>query len=662
MENNNQAVQFDLPKNQSSTIKVIGVGGGGSNAVNHMFSEGIRGVDFIVCNTDSQALDASPIPNKIQLGLTLTEGLGAGANPEVGEQAAQESIEEIERILGSNTKMVFVTAGMGGGTGTGAAPIIAHAAKRLGILTVGIVTSPFNFEGSTRQKQADEGISRLRESVDSLVVINNNKLREVYGNLGFKAGFSKADEVLATAARGIAEVITHHFTTNIDLRDAKTVLANSGTAIMGSGNASGENRAHAAIEDALNSPLLNDNHIYGARNVLLLIISGAEEITIDEISEINEYVQREAGGNTNIILGIGEDESLEDSIGVTIIATGFAADQQKAVDNGQSNRVVHILDDDHGVTRDLSGPSKEEEIEIPEVPRARVNTPPANPMGISFQPIRGKDLHKTEEQISLALDPSPVPSSIGQNKEQQEIPSSQNASKPHPEEPLNEEIEDEYEEEGFTFVIHDINENEDAEEIAADAHEETAVEELPLQEMSIQETSSEEDQDHVQFESAPLEDENTEEAEDERRVFVLDDLINLEKSFENEANERPEKHQQSAQKQETELEPELRMERRVQENKVEKSSSEPESDPFEKPISDSAQKMAHNRRARLESFNYRFKNNGNIKDAENVPAYKRQGVNINSESRPSQDNITGEMSVDEQGLKRNNRFLHDNVD
>ena len=322
------SISFDLPKNQSNVIKVIGVGGGGSNAINHMFKQGINGVDFIVCNTDSQALQNSSVPNKIQLGVNLTEGLGAGANPDVGHQSAIESIGEIEKMLDSNTKMVFITAGMGGGTGTGAAPVIAQLAKERDILTVGIVTLPFLFEGKVRQEQAIIGIEKLRKQVDSLIVINNNKLREVYGNLGFKAGFSKADEVLATASRGIAEVITHHYTQNIDLRDAKTVLYNSGTAIMGSATALGENRAKEAIIAALDSPLLNDNKITGAKNVLLLIVSGTNEITIDEIGEINDHIQNEAGNNANIIMGVGEDETLGDAISVTIIATGFDVEQQ----------------------------------------------------------------------------------------------------------------------------------------------------------------------------------------------------------------------------------------------------------------------------------------------------------------------------------------------
>ena len=345
---------FDLPKNQSNVIKVIGVGGGGSNAINHMFKQGIKGVDFIVCNTDSQALENSSVPNKIQLGVHLTEGLGAGANPEVGQQSAIESIGEIEKMLDSNTKMVFITAGMGGGTGTGAAPVIAQLAKERDILTVGIVTLPFLFEGKVRQEQALIGIDKLRKQVDSLIVINNNKLREVYGNLGFKAGFSKADEVLATASRGIAEVITHHYTQNIDLKDAKTVLANSGTAIMGSSVASGESRAKDGIVSALDSPLLNDNKITGAKNVLLLIVSGSDEITIDEIGEINDYIQSEAGYNANIIMGVGEDETLGDAISVTIIATGFDVEQQNEIVNTEPKKIIHTLEDEQKSVHDLT--------------------------------------------------------------------------------------------------------------------------------------------------------------------------------------------------------------------------------------------------------------------------------------------------------------------
>ncbi len=346
MNDFNLNLEFDLEKNKSNVIKVIGVGGGGGNAVNYMYQKGIKDVDFVVINTDSQDLSKSPIPLKIQIGKNLTEGLGAGANPEIGEKAALEDINAIKNILENNTKMIFITAGMGGGTGTGAAPIIAKLAKEMGILTVAIVTSPFTYEGKKRNLYAQKGIENLREYVDSLIIINNNKLREIYGNLTYKEAFAKSDEVLASAATSIAEVITHNYMVNVDFRDVKTVLENSGTAIMGSAKASGENRSHEVIMKALDSPLLNDNKITGAKNVLLLIVSGTAEITIDEISEINDFIQAEAGHNADVIMGIGEDESLGDAISVTIIATGFNKNQQDLITNAEPDKIVHVLKDE----------------------------------------------------------------------------------------------------------------------------------------------------------------------------------------------------------------------------------------------------------------------------------------------------------------------------
>ena len=346
-------LSFDLPKNQSNVIKVIGVGGGGSNAINHMYSKGIKGVDYVVCNTDAQALESSNVPNKIQLGVNLTEGLGAGANPIVGEKAAIENLNEIKSMLENNTKMVFITAGMGGGTGTGAAPIISKLAMEMNILTVGIVTMPFIFEGKNRISQANIGLDKLRKNVDALIVVNNNKLRDVYGNLGVKQGFSKADEVLATAAKGIAEVITHHYTQNIDLKDAKTVLSKSGNAIMGSAGSSGEKRAIKAVSNALDSPLLNDNSIRGAKNVLLLILSGSSEVTIDEIGLINDYIQESAGNNVNIIMGIGEDQSMIEEISVTVIATGFDINQQDEIIHLDPKKKIHYLDEEREVTEEF---------------------------------------------------------------------------------------------------------------------------------------------------------------------------------------------------------------------------------------------------------------------------------------------------------------------
>jgi len=325
--NKNRAMEdlmnFDLPPERSSQIKVIGVGGGGSNAVNHMYKKGIKDVNFVVCNTDAQALHNSPVAVKLQLGDVLTEGRGAGSKSEIGREAAQESIDRIKEVLSSNTNMVFITAGMGGGTGTGAAPVIASTAKEMGILTVAIVTIPFRFEGPERINQAIEGINALKDHVDSLLVINNEKLREIYGNLTVSKSFEKADDVLAIAAKGIAEIITVHGYINVDFADVQTVMSNSGVAIMGSAAASGEERARKAIEEALTSPLLNNNDIEGARSVLLNITSGAQEITMDEVSEITDYVVSATSRDTTLIWGIGSEESLGEDISVTIIATGF---------------------------------------------------------------------------------------------------------------------------------------------------------------------------------------------------------------------------------------------------------------------------------------------------------------------------------------------------
>mgnify|MGYP001284731682 CR=1 FL=1 len=337
-------LDFNLPKNTSSNIKVIGLGGGGGNAVNYMYESGIKGVDFVICNTDLQALDISPVPNKIQIGVELTSGLGAGANPEVGERAAEESKDIINKLLDSNTKMLFITAGMGGGTGTGAAPVVARLAKEKGILTVGVVTVPFVSEGGNRMEYAKTGLKKLRDNVDTLLVINNQKLIEIYGDLRITEAFSKANEVLTIATKGIAEVISQPLMVNIDLMDAKRVLENSGTALMGQFEASGEHRAIKAVEGALDSPLLNESDIHGAHQVLLKIIcgTGENEITITELSNIKTYIQKAcgSGSNVNIIEGIGTDESMGDKVNVTVIATGFKANEPM-IDNDEEK--VHEL-------------------------------------------------------------------------------------------------------------------------------------------------------------------------------------------------------------------------------------------------------------------------------------------------------------------------------
>ena len=318
-------IHFEIPKNQSSIIKVIGVGGGGGNAVNYMHSLGIDGVDFVVCNTDSQALALSPVANKIQLGPHLTQGLGAGANPEIGKQSCEESLEDIAKILKVNTRMAFITAGMGGGTGTGGAPVVSKICRDLGILTVGIVTTPFTYEGRKRMKQAQEGIDRMRDHVDTILIISNDKLRQQFGNLPFTQAFAKADDILATAAKCITDVITTTGQINVDFADVCTVMKNGGVAILGSASATGENRALQAVEEALNSPLLNDSDIRGAKWLLLNITSAAGEFehTMDEAEAIQAYVQQMAGDNCDVILGMGHDPNLNERIAVTVIATGF---------------------------------------------------------------------------------------------------------------------------------------------------------------------------------------------------------------------------------------------------------------------------------------------------------------------------------------------------
>lgn len=351
-------LKFDLPKNQSSIIKVIGVGGGGSNAVSHMYQQGIEGVDFIICNTDNQALDSSSIPTKIQLG---SKGLGAGSIPDVGRESAVENIEDIKQLLEKNTKMLFITAGMGGGTGTGAAPVIAQTAREMDILTVGIVTIPFSFEGRKRKIQAEAGIEELRKNVDSLLIICNDKLREVHGDLKLSEAFEKADNILAVAAKGIAEIITVTGYINVDFEDVKTVMKNSGTALMGSAIAEGEDRARKAIEEALASPLLNDNYIKGTNNILLYLASGDEELTMDEVTEITDFIQNEAGQNAEIIWGNGIDYSLGNKISITLVATGFTSDAADDHHAAPTQRKVHEL---------RVGPR-----EIQEKPKPRVSGP-----------------------------------------------------------------------------------------------------------------------------------------------------------------------------------------------------------------------------------------------------------------------------------------------
>jgi len=370
---------FELPVNKSSIIKVLGVGGGGSNAVNHMFRQGIKDVDFIVCNTDAQALANSPVPIKIQLGVSLTEGGGAGNKPEVGRQAAIESLDNLAEIMSVNTRMIFITAGMGGGTGTGAAPVIARAAKELGILTVAIVTIPFKNEGPRRVNQALEGIAELEKHVDSLLIINNEKIRQIYGDLKLSEAFAKADDVLTVAARGIAEIITVHGFINVDFADVKTVMTNSGVSILGTGMASGEGRAISAIKEALNSPLLNDTDIKGAKNILLNVISGDEEVTMDEIGQIIDYVKDCSGIHTDLIWGNGTDQALGSRISVTIIATGFNAGNIPEL-YIRKRQLEHIPLEENPVT----GPDDETYFVVRDAPESKSVPAPGTQRTIEF--------------------------------------------------------------------------------------------------------------------------------------------------------------------------------------------------------------------------------------------------------------------------------------
>jgi cell division protein FtsZ len=640
------SIAFDLPKNQSNVIKVIGVGGGGSNAINHMFQQGIKGVDFVICNTDSQALQNSSVPNKIQLGVSLTEGLGAGANPEIGQQSAIESITEIEKMLDSNTKMVFITAGMGGGTGTGAAPVIAQLAKEREILTVGIVTIPFQFEGKVRYEQAMNGVERLRKNVDSLIVINNNKLREVYGNLGFKSGFSKADEVLATAARGIAEVITNHYALNIDLRDAKTVLSNSGTAIMGSATATGETRAKDAIVAALDSPLLNDNKIAGAKNVLLLIVFGTTEITMDEMGEINEYIQSEAGYSANIIMGAGEDPNLGEAVSVTIIATGFNVEQQAGIVNAEPQKIIHSLEEDQKLVHDLTAKTINNiTVDNPIFETApEVKNDIINP--ICDEVETDKVVYALEDEpvfeiqeVKPAMDLIPTSEFLKNFDVTFEVVTPNVAPTFEIITPQIREIE--VKEPEFVVATEDFSFSLDLFEAPKPAQQNTIFE-------LTAETKAMEVKDPINV--VPV----TEVNQNGVIRYSLEDFPEIE-----EIVEKP-----VAQVQEP-IDEELNFGfKKQEENKPAYPVAEHVS-PFEMSI-DEVRARTEERKRKMKEFNYKFNTNAaKIDEIESVPAYKRAGYDVTS--LPNQNNSQSRMSLgvdsnDDVQLRSNNSFLHDNVD
>lgn len=668
------SISFDLPKNQSNVIKVIGVGGGGSNAINHMFKQGIKGVDFIVCNTDSQALQNSSVPNKIQLGVNLTEGLGAGANPDVGQQSAIESIADIEKMLDRGTKMVFITAGMGGGTGTGAAPVIAQLAKEREILTVGIVTIPFQFEGKVRQEQALLGIEKLRKQVDSLIVINNNKLREVYGNLGFKAGFSKADEVLATASRGIAEVITHHYTQNIDLRDAKTVLSNSGTAIMGSSVAAGENRAKDAIVSALDSPLLNDNKITGAKNVLLLIVSGSNEITLDEIGEINDHIQVEAGHNANIIMGVGEDETLGDAIAVTIIATGFDVEQQNEIVNTEPKKIIHTLEDEqrsvHNLTNktvtsfDLNAETptskSDEKIVFELMEDEDVVTPftPTNVAPVEVAPIEAAKVTSTpsmnkEELVVMSefiknLDVTfEIVSPITDIDFTISAPEVQSFEQIKPIQQVQQRTFEREEQTTFSFDLPLFRSEPEVKKEPV-AEQETKI----LFELT-NETRNIKVNDPVQF--VPV----TELSDNGIIKYSLEEYMEVENELV--ASKPVDKVVEEV----IPAELNITMKPKVDFASEATYTTTSEVSPMELTIEETLRLRAEERRKKLKEFNYKFHNNvSRIDELEKEPAYKRLGIDLsNSQSGNNNSRISvGTDSNNDLQLRSNNSFLHDNVD
>jgi cell division protein FtsZ len=718
----NKGISFDLPKNRSNVIKVMGVGGGGSNAINYMFRQGIKGVDFIISNTDAQALSESGVPTKIQLGASLTEGLGAGANPEVGAKAAQESHEEIHSILSTQTKMIFITAGMGGGTGTGAAPIIAQMAKSMDILTVGIVTMPFQFEGKLRLEQAQKGLEKIKGAVDALIVINNNKLREVYGNLGFKAGFAKADEVLATAARGIAEVITHHYTQNIDLKDAKTVLTNSGTAIMGSGTASGSNRAQEAIVKALDSPLLNDNKITGCKNVLLLIVSGSDEITIDEIGEINDYIQTEAGNHTNIIMGVGEDETLGNEVSVTVIATGFGQEQQNEISNTEAKKIIHSLEDEQKVVHDLSNEARED-IQIqfqepaPELDRNEfkqatpenrdpliemnellqeievdyevVSYPDNSPVQPAFETpeepkalVRIEEPLEEEEQLTVSSVSDDDYSILKSTTEELESNLELNEVEPQVTAELDQEDETLSPPQDFDLTSSFFESQEEVVEektepgdqslgignelAVSDEETEFIFNEIEVKdpfEMEVidPETLAAESQMQMEFEM-PLKPKNQAEQVSSAEEVVPEDLFQDKtvKDFDDASLEIKFELKQTEVTQDfSEEQPETIAE---QTETIEQSVSQ--EDPFNQSIDETLAAQNEKRKEHLKAFNHKFMHQmQRVDDMEKQPAYKRQGLDLDSDMSESPSRTTLDIdNNDDLQMRSNNSFLHDNVD
>ncbi len=622
--NNTQGFSFDLPKGNSSIIKVIGVGGGGNNALKHMYEKGIYGVDFVICNTDAQTLDNNPVANKVQLGVTMTEGLGAGADPEVGEKAAIESIDDIKASMGQNTKMVFITAGMGGGTGTGAAPVIAKVAKEMGILTVGIVTVPFSFEGKRRLDQANLGLEKLRNNVDSLIVINNDKLRQQFGNLGFKQGFSKADEVLTNAAKGMAEVITGYFDVNIDFRDAKSVLANSGTALMSTGVATGEKKAEEAVKKALDSPLLNDNKITGAKNVLLLIRSGVSEVTMDEIGVIMDYIQKEAGNTADIIFGVGTDEELGDAVSVLVIATGFSNEDKKH--SGVTETIKYTLEDrPTPSSRHRESPFKSRAQEERQQPES----------GKNFFRLEDDDDFRTSNFPTNSLGESLVEevkteTQIIENEEIQDFSNDYRPNEKQEYNLFNFDEDDSYdldlEPQSFTFEVEDKPKASFKEEEIEKPVEVT---------FTINETAFEEEFPVIEKQVSPE---------------VKTELTDETQSEEIKKTENPTAFSFTSEVKEE-----------IVEQKLEEPVQETESGfTFFNKTPDASKALE--RRNKLKEFNSRYQQFDNENVFETVPAFKRKNINIDG-SNASDQHINTYLSDNNGSMQlRENRFLNKDVD
>ncbi|VFA42765.1 cell division protein FtsZ [Chryseobacterium indologenes] len=637
MENiGTQGFSFDLPKGNSSIIKVIGVGGGGNNALKHMYEKGIHGVDFVICNTDAQTLDNNPVANKVQLGTSITEGLGAGADPEVGEKSAIESIEDIKAAMGQNTKMVFITAGMGGGTGTGAAPVIAKVAKDMGILTVGIVTVPFSFEGKRRLEQAENGLDKLKNNVDSLIVINNDKLRQQFGNLGFKQGFSKADEVLANAAKGMAEVITGYFDVNIDFRDAKSVLQNSGTALMSTGTASGENKAEEAVRKALDSPLLNDNKITGAKNVLLLIRSGAEELTMDEIGIIMDHIQKEAGNTADIIFGVGADEELGDAVSVLVIATGFSNENKKFA--GPTEKIRISLNDSFDAPKNSPFKTREEREATPETPidSSRSNhfrlddedhdTPQFNTVSVEKKMIIEEEEIKTEIKFfDKEDDTSNAPEQAWRNEEETEQEYSLFSIDEEGEDPNDLEIQ------SFSFDF----ENKKEEPQSGTPVSKSFSEEKPV-EFNF-------------FVNEPTRNESNSDFGQPKAEF------NAPASAVAEPAQKMETFYQKQEEPKAEVKPAFETKKEIETPKTEESEFT-----FVNKTVD--QDRVVERRNKLKEFNSRYQSFDSMSEFESIPAFKRKNISIDG-TNASDQNINTYLSDNNGSMQiRENRFLNKDVD